>query len=260
MKLNIISDIHRNVDDKEGNIKWETFDPTKLEPADYLIVAGDLGLADNYDRVLNSLKEKVEGKFKDVLAVKGNHDFWDMSFMEDKRPDAKDDRYVDVVDGDVAIFGVSMWTPVNSLRDRYMVERNMNDMRWIPHWNAEYQTQYYKECRAWIIQKYREYEGKKRVIVTHHCPRQEMIDDEYRYEISGDSFGISATYCVTDRSLDDLKPVLWACGHTHSTFDETIDGVRYVRNPIGYHGTSWNMPDDFSEVPQTTWYNKVVEV
>ena len=268
MRLNIISDIHRN-NLKAGNVVWETFDPDMLEPADYLVVAGDLGLKSTWNKVYKELKEKTSDKFKDVLAIEGNHDLWGKDTVlrfanVDKAPKAKDAKYIDVVDGDVAIFGVSAWTPLDiNDRDGWVVERGMNDFNWIKGWSSRTQTEYFRECCKWIREKYDQYEGLKRVIVTHTGPRKELISDRYADEISADGkyFGLNATYCVCDDSFTDLKPDLWIWGHSHGFDDQTIDGVRYIRNAIGYHGMTWGYHDKYPEIIDTShWYNTVVEV
>ena len=268
MKLNIISDIHRNKL-KNGKVVWETFRPEKLEPADYLIVAGDLGLSNTWDKVLADLKKCTKDKFKDVFAIEGNHDLWDMKkmntwFDDTPPPDPANARKIDVVIDDVAIFGVSLWAPLFNQRDAYIVERSMNDFRWIPGWKSyTVQNNYYNACRDWIKQKYEEYSGKKRVIVTHTGPRKELISEKYRDEYFEDrgQFGLNATYCVCNDDLVDLHPELWVYGHSHGYSSMTLDGTMYVRNAIGYNGMSWGYPDKYPEIIDTShWYNTVVEV
>lgn len=270
MKLNIISDIHRN-NLKKNRVVWETFDPEKLEPADYLIVAGDLGLKDDFQAVLSDLKRLTSGKFTDVLAVEGNHDLWDfgngsVSFKKDgpEPPNPENAVKIDVVKDGVAIFGISMWTPLRNEIDAMVVERSMNDFRWIPGWRSHaVQTRYFEWCKKWLTDKYNQYNGLKRVIVTHHGPREELIDTAYADEINADrgTYGLNATYYVCDGSLKWMKPDLWVYGHSHGFKDTTIDGVRYIRNAIGYHGLSWGYSDKFPEViSMDSWYSTVVEV
>ena len=71
MTINIISDLHcRNKSFPPS------FDPKKLEPADVLVVAGDLGTMPSYDKIEQKIKEETKGKFKSVFCIKGNHDYY----------------------------------------------------------------------------------------------------------------------------------------------------------------------------------------
>ena len=68
---------------------------------------------------------------------------------------------------------------------------------------------------------------------------------------------VNDAYCVMDGSCDDIKPLVWIHGHSHSRCDITIDGVRYIRNPIGYRSHYGYVP---SEVIPDHWYDTVIEV
>lgn len=261
MTFNVISDLHINYtwSDEPGHLDekvldWNIFDPTKLKEADYLIIAGDLGTNSTYKKVLETIKEENKGKFKDVLWIKGNHDYYCERFGKRKKP--PENRTFEVVDGDVAIFGTTMWTSLSRIQNQFCVERDMNDYRWIPGWNSEIWHERFNEENAWIKQRVDKYraEGKKVVVVTHHNPGVFMADKWHRNE---EKLYTEAAYFCDDNSCSDIKPDLWICGHKHSRFDEVVDGVRYYRNPIGYHGT-WYGP--WPQLKEDHWYDSIVEI
>ena len=239
-----------------------SFIPEKLKEADYLIVAGDLGLDQFYQKVFEDLKKRTEGKFKDIFYIKGNHDYWwfpeNGQTWNDKPDNINfDHRYIEEVIGDYVILGCTMWAPVRS-RNMWNVYRSMNDYRHIPGLSSlgmydatNKVTGIYQEESNWLRSRMDVYKGKKIIIVTHDLPRKELVEGKFSKSDVNDA------YCVMDNSCDDIKPLVWIHGHSHSYCDITIDNVRYIRNPIGYRHHYGYVP---SEIAPTHWYNTIVEV
>lgn len=249
------------------NLIYSSFIPEKLESADYLIVAGDLGVDDSYQKVYDDLKKKTEGKFKDIFYIKGNHDYWWFtnkyrSYKDRPNNINFDHRYIEEYIDNYVILGCTMWAPVRP-RNAVNVFNNMNDYRYIPGLTSEFPhdhdfwegtekiTQLYKEESEWLRSKVKSNKDKKIIIVTHNLPRKELVDGKYSKSIVNDA------YCVMDNSCDDIKPSIWIHGHSHSYYDNIIDNVRYIRNPIGYREMYGYVP---SEVQPTHWYNTIVEI
>ena len=239
------------------NRKYCMFKPENLEPADYLLVCGDLAHEQTYRIVYNELKERTRHLFKDVFFVKGNHDYWwfpnpGQTYTKDfpKSP-VLNDRYVEKDLGDnVILLGCTLNSPVSE-ENKFHVLR-MNDYRYSPGWTVDKVNEMYQQDSNWLREKVKQYSGKKIVIMTHHLPRKELI--EGRYSKSG---GLNAAYAVLDGSCDDIKPTVWCCGHSHAYVEMNIDGVRYIRNPIGYREFYGY---ENSEVSTLHWYNTIIEV
>ena len=261
MKLNVISDLHCALK-TDGSIEWYDFEPEKLEPADYLVVAGDSGHALTERRIHAELRKRTKGKFKKVLTIKGNHSYWVFA-EEAEDPETADELVmapndkIDLVDGDVAIIGTTLWTNAT----RFSEVRGMNDYNYIPDFNPEVKEKRFGKESKWLREKWLEYKnaGKKVVIVTHHNPRNPNQLPEYSLEHAD----VQTAYWVKNGVLDDVKPDVWICGHIHEDFDGEIDGVRFVRHPIGYRFGWYRI--DLKKFPEQqsvvdSWYNKVVEV
>ena len=244
------------------------FDPAKLEAADYLIVAGDLGVEPIYDLVLKDIEQKTEGKFKKVLHIAGNHDHWwfRVNGLSEIKPDHVnlDHDYCMHVDGDYAFIGCTLWTPISD-KSSWTVGKYMNDYNYIPGRFSPYASNHQYEIQsAWLRQQLAKYSDKKCVVFTHHQPFEELTLDDYKHNGKGwDGIDVNAAYVVQDHSLDDIAEnnniVLWACGHTHANYDGILHGIHVVRNPIGYRdimGFSYSTPENMSG----TWYNKIIEV
>ena len=260
MKFNVISDLHCTVNE-DGIVDWFDFEPEKLEPADYLIIAGDTGYANNERIIFKDLADRTAGKFKRILTIKGNHSYWvipgdPLNSVADELAMAPND-YIDVVDGDVAIIGTTLWTNTTSFHEL----RCMNDYRYIPGFKPDVKEKLFAEQSEWLRKKYNAYreQGKKIVIVTHHNPRSENILPEISLEHSD----VYTAYWVNKHVLDDIKPDVWICGHIHEELDCEIDGIRFVRHPIGYRwGYYRPNPKKYPQQQKIidSWYNKIVEV
>ena len=261
MKLNVISDLHCELGPAPENyVEWFDFEPEKLEPADYLIVAGDTGYATTEREIIRDLRRRTEGKFKNILTIKGNHSYW-VPRLESHATEADfaamaPNDTIDLVDGGVAIIGTTLWTNRTN-RDEILM---MNDYKHIPTFTPELKEKRFAEESEFIRNKWLEYkkQGLKVVIVTHHNPRScsEMPEDSRMHE------DVHTAYWVSHKVLDDIKPDLWICGHIHENFDGEIDGVRIVRHPIGYRW-GWYEPNPNSEYGRklmASWYNKIVEI
>lgn len=286
MKLNVISDLHCGT--KNGKVQWFDFEPEKLKPADYLIVAGDTGYMDTEHQILAELKERTKGKFKQILAIRGNHSNWVMEPYNEKKQVEKYGRVlspegtIDVVDGNVAIIGTTLWT--NAVSEDEV--RMMNDYNYIPGFTPLVKLLNYEREAKWLRIKYNEYkeQGKRIVIVTHHNPRPAATLPEQ----CGEHLDVESAYWVQDakrstskwrekivtpsfrkfnkgliRDVNDLKPEIWICGHIHENLDAEIDGTRFIRHPIGYRW-GWFKYDPKKHPGQkkimNSWYNKIVKI
>ena len=251
MTINVISDLHNLVkENTKDEIDWMDFDTSKLKKADVLVVAGDLAnTQQEYPIVEKALKELPQ--FKKVICIPGNHDFW---YGEYKRPKNQIVKMDDVV-----FLCTVLWTPLNFKTNNfnddffgqlYIVGR-MVDYRVIWDWTVDQNNAEYEYNYKWLkknIAKYKKL-GKKVVVVTHHSPSMKLVDKKFEGSY------LNKAFHVADDSCEKLKPDLWIHGHSHEFLKKTIDGVVYIRNPIGYR-----YPGRPHELPEDHWYNTVVRV
>jgi predicted phosphodiesterase len=73
----------------------------------------------------------------------------------------------------------------------------------------------------------------KVVVVGHHAPSYQSIDEQYRnsYLMNGGYYSN-----LDEFILDHPQVVLWTHGHTHVPFDYMIGTTRIACNPRGYAG------------------------
>lgn len=242
---------------------YSTFDPSRLEPADYLVIAGDLGVQPTEGRILADIKEKTAGKFKDVLYVAGNHSHWwhPTPGVSMDRPDGIDlsQDYLEKETGDGWVFlGATMWTPIQESA-RWRIGRTMNDYTYVPGgFTPEKSDRLFREQSSWLLNRLEVYKGRKVVVVTHHQPFPECIEGDWKHQNVADAYAcLDGTFDSVHSDFPNVKA--WLCGHTHQRLDEVIRGIRVVRNPIGYSDFYMRWTGS-SELDPAFWYNGIIDL
>ena len=234
MKLNILSDLHLG----QGALAIPTND------ADIVVLAGDIARPAEAIRWAAQLR-------KPVLYVPGNHEFYGASIAstlatlkrlcEGTAIRVLDDDEV-VIDG-VRFLGSTLWTDfllfgdgegrtaaaaaaLRFMRDysRIFLDEAQEDLL-TPLDSAAL----FRKHAAWLDGRLaRPHEGPT-VVITHHAPSRRSIHPRF------DGSLLNACF-VSD--LDHLagssRAQLWIHGHTHDSFDYTLNGTRVVCNPRGY--------------------------
>lgn len=225
MALNVrcISDLHDEFELDGGRAFYEAQDPTGV---DVLILGGDI-TSDKKELAFQILSKK----FKNILYVMGNHDFW-RSHHQDTIIWAKqlEVKYpgVRVLDNNIVeiqgqrFLGGTLWTPEDK-KSKHL-ERLMNDF-WMINGGAS-QFIYSENVKTTKFLEDNVRDGD--VVVTHHLPSWEAISDFWK----GNSLNVFFANDL-DHILYDKK-VVWFHGHSHDSFDKVIGHSRVIRNPRGY--------------------------
>lgn len=242
---------------------YSTFDPSRLEPADYLVIAGDLGVQPTEGRILTDIKEKTAGKFKDVLYVAGNHSHWwhptpGVSLDRPAGIDLSRDYLEKEAENGWVFLGATMWTPIRE-QARWRIGRKMNDYNYVPGgFTPEKSGRLFREQSAWLLNRLEVYKDRKVVIVTHHQPFPECVKEDWKHQ------DVAEAYACCDGTFDSVhgdfpNVKAWLCGHTHKRLDEVIRGIRVVRNPIGYSDFYMHWIGS-SELDPAFWYNGIIDL
>lgn len=260
MTFNMISDIHigrkysfgANVN--ENN--YATFKPELLKGADYLLIAGDLGTCETFKSVQDDIWNRVQHKFTNMFVIPGNHDYW----TNTGKSILEHDEFLTVhLDHNTVLLGTTMWTPIKEYRptdgawhnsEEFLIHRFMNDYTHIPDFSIKKHNAKFKLANAWLHACCEQYKNKKLIVMTHHCPRRELISAKYLDN------PLNAAYFVTDWSCDDLHPDIWLSGHSHERHDKTILGTRFINNAVGYH--DFGQYEFVPECPTTHWYDNII--
>lgn len=268
-----VSDCHFEINDRLALSKIK-----KIPAADVLVLAGDLFYASHFkpertDKMAARSKYFAEAlcsdvfpKFKHVLMVLGNHDYWDSiysechdlisGYMSNFAPNFTllNGNSVDI-DG-VEFWGHTMWTDyanghpnvmmacqygMNDYRKMYL--KNIDQIEYIdrmkPNWKdsvkvlPEFLLGIHQGAREKLAKTIHDSKPKRKmVVITHHAPSVECVAGQYR--TSGDiNF---AYYAKLDHLVESPKVSHWIHGHTHHNTNIKTAGGTIVSNQIGYIG------------------------
>ncbi|AMM43667.1 metallo-phosphoesterase [Pectobacterium phage vB_PcaM_CBB] len=218
-----------------------------------LLLPGDIGEVRRFNKYRNMV-EVLSSKFKEVLLVPGNHEYYRSNITKVHRVLKELDDSISNfhflqndfrIFDDVLILGGTLWTdydngnPVTKLQ----AQLGMNDYRCIRHGTP---TEYWKrpftpddaeffhhETKSFLketLDKQREVcHNLKTVVMTHHAPSFASVDPIY----VGDH--LNGCYCSNmDYFVDSLNVDVWIHGHIHSSHDYMLGDTRVICNPRGY--------------------------
>lgn len=236
MKIQVISDIHIDLLDKRTADLMINRISLYAKDIDVLVIAGDL--AEVRKPIFKETVQKFCDKYKHVVFVPGNHEFWGAAFIEAFHElmeiASKINNFHGFYDDSIEIdnqrfIGGTMWfgdTPATRIAQKT--------------WSDFHEIKASKEVFWKLIHdasKYLDDNVKSTdIVVTHHAPLYKSLNPHY-FGING-LLGVNAFY-LNDKSklISSAKPKLWIHGHTHYAVDYMAGETRVVSNPLGYFET-----------------------
>jgi len=264
MRVSVISDCHID------------FADLTLPGGDVLILSGDIFEAKNLkkemynpemilleherqdrrpDRFYRFLLEECSQKYRKVIMVMGNHEFYRSVFQktyEHIKSQLPDNVYLlekESLELDGVLFlGATLWTDMNK-QDAltiYHMQGAMNDYRQITMLNEErhvyhrLQPEYTVKEHLKTLEYFKNVLAENRtreggalpvVVVTHHSPSKLSTKPKYQKDVL-----MNGAYSsdLSEFILDNPEIKVWTHGHTHDTFDYMIGETRIICNPRGY--------------------------
>ena len=279
MKIRVLSDLHLECDEPEV---------IPHAQADLIVLAGDIH---NHAAGPRWAAETFDGAAP-VVYVPGNHEYYDGEFgaleaaMHDAAASVDNVHLLNntaLVDpaGAWRVLGTTLWTDFTlygaddealatsiAAAQRAMLDfRGLIQVMW-PHGGtgthhtirAEDATAarnftpadtlaLHARARAWLESELAKPFGGKTIVVTHHAPHRLSLAERYADD------RVSAGFVNHLPTLVRSPVALWIHGHTHTSFDYTVDATRVVCNPRGYLDRRTGLPEN----PRFAW-DKVVEV
>lgn len=269
MKIKVISDLHtcwwghQTNKEKFKRILNHVLPPQEGDKDCVLVCAGDMGKFHNsYDNTLKILYKELSKRFQHVITTSGNHEYYSSSgiwgheeeYWKDRTKLPDNVHFLDndfkVIEG-VMFIGSCLWTNCNN-RDpvvMYHTEKGMNDYVQIKKGEGAYgairltsedTVERHEASVKFILDalKIAKKENFKPVIVTHHAPSVKSVHKKYAGDLVNFAF-----YSDLEWITDLFNIPLWVHGHTHNSFDYSIDYTRVVCNPFGYIGTMDQNPE-----------------
>lgn len=239
LKIHLISDLHSEFADY----------PYKApEGTDVVVAAGDIYKGENTPQKLR----EMFGKDLPILFIPGNHEYYKSSFIETNEQfkiKCIENKIAFIHNGmttidDVAFFGGTFWSDYMLYGEEYkqisklIAKDSINDFRLIDYRKQPWErftvekTELEHRATKKFIEEMLQYTTEKQlktVIVTHMAPHPKSIHSKWGKDYLN-------AYYVSDQTelIEKYKPNLWLHGHTHDSFDYTVDKTRIVCNPRGY--------------------------
>lgn len=252
MKIQYMSDLH---------LEFGTMDIPEVI-GDVLILAGDIHVGTRGVGWINHASEK----FKDVIYVLGNHEFYHNDMFDLpralKQPSLFNDN-VHFLDNDcvtingIKFAGSTLWSDMTLDAFGSMNDSNLISM---PVAKDLYAT-YSKEAKLNYIKMLHKnaklflHNNKDAdVVITHHCPHIKSINTN-RYPDNSMNTGyytdILKEFVNSPHVNNGSNIKHWVCGHTHSVVEYEEYGIKVHNNCRGYVGYG-NGPDGC----EVTHFNK----
>lgn len=228
MRIQYISDIH--LEFLKSLLSSKRFKPS----ADILCLAGDIGYPSKplYKEFLKYCNES----YKKVFLITGNHEYYKCKSM-----DGIDDqiRYIIEMEGlsrvsfldnsyedyeGVRFVGSTLWSRIPE-RPAVLI----NDFHTIPGMSVALYNELHTVAREFLQSDVVQKSPLPVVVMTHHLPSMDLIDEKYKGYVDYNPF--FASNC-SDLLKDPVK--IWISGHTHTEYDKRIGDVHCVCNPVGY--------------------------
>lgn len=245
MKVVLLSDLHSDV--RDGR-------PVKInESGDVLILAGDIG--DPFAKTYRIQLQQTIGKFKTVIVIAGNHEYWNLNVKTKRTLNDTIERikYVcsqltndstrfvtlekDTLEiNNVVFLGCTLWTNVDSDD-----AQQMNDMKRIDDWSIDKCHLEHQKSVEWLSNQLTKHPSKTIVVITHHLPSFDLL---YQSERPTAIKQLRTAYASDLNNLVE-KANFWFCGHQHVFRDILIGQCRCIINPIGTRAEVTNHKRNF---------------
>jgi len=230
LNILLLSDLH---------LEYEPFVPS-VNSADVVVLAGDIGVG---AKGVLWAKDTFDVP---VVYVSGNHEYHDpcLSMAEHKELmlEACVGTNVSWLDNDVVtingvrFIGSTLWadlkgspSPLYCDIDCITVDYDTTTSSGgVVPFNESYAKLLFKRNRAWLMSELNKSFDGKTVVVTHHAPSFGSLHRQYETN-PWNSCYISDLEALMGENID-----VWVHGHTHNSFDYTLNGTRIICNPRGY--------------------------
>jgi predicted phosphodiesterase len=252
MKIRYVSDLH--LEFKVGQKRSvadlvEDHIPTLLgDEATVLVLAGDICAKRNY---LQVVLEVLSKRFKHVLMVAGNHEFYgynmneyEAAIMGPAWTTLTNVTYVvkgvkTVYIDDVRFIMSVLWADGGSNPlETLVVQNGMWDFREITIGDV-HSAQLFTAGDMFEMNKVNreriglalasKHDGKT-IVVTHHVPSHSLCHPRHGSSMNG-GFASDCGLMM----MDDNAPAYWIFGHTHDTINRQLYRTQVLCNPGGYH-------------------------
>ena len=242
-----------------SDLHLETYHKFKLDSilkkikisGEVLILCGDIGnpFSYNYEKFI----EYIHDKYKKIFIIAGNHEFYRNGFsiedaVEKIKEIIKDKPTISFLNNSCEFYnnylfvGTTLWSEITD--KELALKCKINDLNSIQNMTIEKYNKMHQESVEFLKNIFKENENKDIIILTHHVPLFELIDDYYKKEFSN----YNQWFATDLKQLLNKNIKYWFYGHTHTVNNSTLYDIKFCCNPIGYYKENNNIE-----------YNKIIK-
>ncbi len=243
MKIRLVSDLHLEFDDPDALF---TIPRASDDAETVLVLAGDI-LVGRYLNNYSSFLIDVSTRFKKVIWVAGNHEYYGgdfdvtdatiMQFIKSHNLPIEFGNNFTVKVDNVAFFCGTLWTDMDRGNPMTMetVKYGMNDFCGAIKvgdrlFCPDDALREHYDTKKYIFRQLARGNFDKSVVVTHHGPSYQSVGSEF----VGSDLNAGYVSGLAYDMMDGSSPSLWVHGHVHHSTDYSIGRTRVVTNPRGY--------------------------
>ncbi len=236
MRIQYCSDLHLEF---PQNAEWINNNPL-IPSGEILIIAGDVAyLGDKFSE--NPFWDRVSEEFTQVYVIPGNHDFYGgydsgicliKNYQEVIRDNVTLLNNAVVEHADCRLIFTSLWSFIE--KEPEVIRESINDFRLIQY-NKEKLTihmfnEFYRASMDFLLPELQKKSDKKTVVVTHHLPSPQCIEEKYVGSPLTEAFCVDLTKEIETGFAD-----FWIYGHSHGNIpDFTVGNTQLLTNQLGY--------------------------
>jgi Icc-related predicted phosphoesterase len=248
MFIKLFSDIHLEFGRNNIVPSSRNFFIRKL-PTDentVLCLAGDICSIEINNFHESFLNSELSKRFRKVLYIPGNHEYYNGCI---ETTDKKLQEYCDkhgivfmqkksIEIDDVVFIGATLWTRMSNVNPiiAFKIMQYMHDYKKIrigtqsDKLTIDHVDLLHKDHLMFIENELKIHSGKKCIVMTHHAPSYQCIDEYYKRNSDVNN----AFYSDLDDLILKYEPNFWFFGHSHTATDFKIGNTRLINNSIGY--------------------------
>lgn len=223
MRIQLISDLHL-----EFSFLRDHLEENPIEVVgDVLVLAGDICTHQKRE-ILQPFLDKWSKSYQKIIYVYGNHEYYKSNYSGETFFLKETGNLIELNNSvyeyqGVRFIGSTMWSGI-SLESSF----NMLDYYEIRHFSQKKENEIHKQSVKYLEKVLRSnYEGPT-VVVSHHLPLKECVDELYK------NSGINDGFYSDQKHLFDNKIDYWLHGHSHRFQEIEYNGTKIIRNPKGY--------------------------
>ncbi|UJF25044.1 metallophosphoesterase [Suttonella sp. R2A3] len=238
MKIAVHSDLHTEV-----SLCWLD----RLQEADLLVLAGDIGDQDTLPIFFNLLRRAAPDL--PTLYVLGNHEYYGHDFHQAKETYRQlaadyDVRLLDdeaVRFGDLLIAGTTLWSNFQLAGDTQAsmdwAQKTLPDFKYIRYAKGVFTTDdlvaEHQRAVAFLADALA-HDATHKLVVSHFLPSRCLVAEQHAKVPGG---LVRSAYWTSE--LPELYELAdtWIYGHSHSNIELTHGGCRFISNQRGYSKT-----------------------